>query len=297
MTKGRIAGGIIVAILLVIWSTVFIVDERKQALVLAFGKVDRGINEPGLHFKLPAPFNTKIMYEQRILPLETNEVTILPEDGKRRVAAAFARWRITDAQRFREAVADVDNARPRLEKVLSDSLGKVLGSESADALLSNKREDILQRVTQLAAAEARNLGVEILDVRIRTWFLPDQTLEATYNRMVQDRNAIALGLRADGQEKARRIRAIAEKQAVELVAEARREATTKMGVADAARNAIFADAYGRDMEFFSFQRSLSAYEKALDGSNSSIVMSPDSDFFEYLRDRNGASSPEAGDDR
>ena len=289
MTKGRIIGGIIVAILLLIYSTVFIVDERKQALVLAFGKVDRVITDPGMHFKLPAPFNTKIVYEQRILPLETNEVTILPEDGKRRVAAAFARWRITDPQQFREAVADVDNALPRLEKVLSDSLGKVLGSESADAVLSNKRQDILQRVTQLARDESESLGVEILDVRIRTWFLPDQTLEATYNRMVQDRNAIALGLRADGQEKARRIRAIAEKQAVELVAEARREATTKMGVADAQRNAIFAESYGRDIEFFSFQRSLRAYEEALQGNNSSSVLSPTSDFFEYLRDRDGAS--------
>ena len=290
MTKGRIIGGIIVAILLLIYSTVFIVDERKQALVLAFGKVDRVITDPGLHFKLPAPFNTKIIYEERILPLETNEVTILPEDGKRRVAAAFARWRITDPQQFREAVADVDNALPRLEKVLSDSLGKVLGSESADAVLSNKREDILQRVTQLAKEESKSLGVEILDVRIRTWFLPDQTLEATYNRMVQDRNAIALGLRADGQEKARRIRAIAEKQAVELVAEARREATTKMGVADAQRNAIFAESYGQDIEFFSFQRSLKAYEQALQGNNSSIVLSPNSDFFEYLRYSDGASN-------
>ncbi len=289
MTKGRIIGGVIVALLLLIYSTVFIVDEREQALVLRFGKVQRTVTEPGLQFKLPAPFETKIVYEQRILPLETSERQILPEDGKRRVAAAFARWRITDPQRFREAVADVENALPRLEKVLSDSLGKVLGSESADAVLSNKREDILQRVTSLAAAEAKNLGVSILDVRIRTWFLPDQTLEATYNRMVQDRNAIALGLRADGQEKARKIRAVAEKQAVELVAEARREATTRMGVADAARNAIFADAYGRDIEFFSFQRSLSAYENSLKGSNSSIVMSPDSDFFEYLRDRDGAS--------
>lgn len=290
MTKGRIIGGVIVAFLLLIWSTVFIVDERKQALVLAFGKVDRVINEPGMHFKLPAPFNTLIVYERRILPLETSEVTILPEDGKRRVAAAFARWRIDNPQSFREAVGDVGSALPRLEKLLSDSLGKVLGSASADAVLSNRRQDILQRVTSLADAEASKLGVDIVDVRIRTWFLPNQTLEATYNRMVQDRNAIARGLRADGQEKARRIRAISEKEAVELVAEARRDATTRMGIADAQRNAIFADAYGRDMEFFSFQRSLSAYEKALDGSNSSIVMSPDSDFFEYLRYRDGASN-------
>ena len=290
MTKGRIFAGILVAILLLIYSTVFIVDEREQALVLRFGKVQRTVTEPGIQFKLPAPVETMIVYEQRILALETEEVTILPEDGKRRVAAAFARWRIENPQRFREAVADVDNALPRLEKVLSDSLGKVLGSEAADAVLSDKRDDILQRVTRLARAEAADLGAEILDVRIRTWFLTPQTLEATYNRMEQDRNAIALGLRADGQELARRIRARAEREAVELVAEANREATTKMGVADAQRNAIFADAYGRDVEFFSFQRSLSAYERALDGQNSSIVMSPDSDFFEYLRDSEGASN-------
>lgn len=290
MTKGRLFGGIAVLALLLIYACVFIVDERKQALVLAFGKVARVVDEPGLHFKLPPPFETKLVYEKRILPLETTEVTVLPVDGKRRVAAAFARWRIVNPQRFREAVGDVDGAVPRLEKLLSDSLGKVLGSESADAVLSTKREEILKQVTNLAAQEAQKLGVSVVDVRIRTWFLPAQTLEATYNRMVQDRNAIALGLRADGQELARRIRAIAEKQAVELVAEARREATETMGFADAQRNAIFADAYGRDVEFFSFQRSLSAYEQALQGSNSSIVISPDSDFFEYFQNLNGASN-------
>lgn len=290
MSKGKIFGGIAVAALFLIYSCMFIVDERKQALVLAFGKVDRVIDEPGLHFKLPPPFQTKIIFEKRILPLETAEVTVLPVDGKRRVAAAFARWRITDPQRFREAVGDVDGALPRLEKLLSDSLGKVLGSEAADAVLSSKRDEILKNVRGFAEQEAQKLGVAVVDVRIRTWFLPAQTLEATYNRMVQERNAIARGLRADGEEQARRIRAVAEKRAVELVAEARREAAETMGRADAERNAIFADAYGRDAEFFSFQRSLSAYEKALQGSNSSIVMSPDSDFFEYLRFRDGAST-------
>ncbi len=290
MSKGRIFGIIAVAILLLIYSTVFIVDERKQALVLAFGKVQRVVDTPGINFKLPAPFNTKIIYEKRILPLETSEVTVLPVDGKRRVAAAFARWRIVDPQLFREAVGDEFGAVQRLEKMLSDSLGKVLGSQSADAVLSNRREDILKRVSQFADDQASKIGVDIVDVRIRTWFLPNQTLEATYNRMVEDRSAVARGLRADGEEKARKIRAVAEKEAVELVAEARRAATEKMGIADAERNAIFADAYGRDEEFFAFQRSLSAYEKALRGSNSSIVLSPDSDFFEYLRDRNGASN-------
>lgn len=290
MTKGRIFGGIAVAILLLIYSTVFIVDERKQALVLAFGKVQRVVDTPGIKFKWPAPFNTKIIYEKRILPLETNEVTILPVDGKRRVAAAFARWRIVDPQQFREAVGDEFGAVQRLEKMLSDSLGKVLGSQSADAVLSDRREDILKQVSKFADDQASKIGVDIVDVRIRTWFLPNQTLEATYDRMIQDRNAVARGLRADGEEEARKIRAIAEKEAVELVAEAGREAAERMGMADAERNGIFAEAYSRDEEFFAFQRSLRAYEKALRGSNSSIVMSPDSDFFEYLRYRDGASN-------
>jgi len=281
-----IALGVVIALVL---STVFIVDERKQALVLAFGRVDREIKDPGIYFKLPPPFQTKIVYEKRILPLETSEVTLLPEDGKRRVAAAFARWRITEMQTFREAVGDERGAIPRLERILTDSMGEILGSESADAVLSDKRDDILERASNLASTEAAKLGVEIVDVRIRTWFLPQQTLESTYNRMIQDRNAIAVGLRATGEEEARKIRAVAEKEAVEIVAEARREAVTAMGEADAQRNAIFADAYGRDEEFFAFTRSLQAYEQALRGKNSSIVLSPDSDFFEYLRDQDGAS--------
>lgn len=278
------------ALVIGLLSCVFIIDEREQAIVLAFGRVDREITEPGLHLKLPAPFNTLVKYDKRILPLETREVTVLPVDGKRRVVAAFARWRIADMRRFREAVSDESGARPRLERILNDSLGKILGSESADSVLSNKRPELLEQATKLAGDEAEKLGVEVVDVRIRTWFLPEQTLAATYNRMVEDRNAVAQGLRASGGEKARTIRARAEKEAVEIVAEAQRSAAVVMGTADAERNAIFAEAYGRDEEFFAFQRSLSAYEKALKGGNSSMVMTPDSDFFEYLRDQNGASA-------
>lgn len=278
------------AILLGILSCIFIIDEREQAIILAFGRVEREIKDPGLHFKLPAPFNTLVKYDKRILPLETREVTVLPVDGKRRVVAAFARWRIADMRRFREAVSDEAGARPRLERILNDSLGKILGSEAAGSVLSNKRPELLQQATKLAGDEAQKLGVEVVDVRIRTWFLPQQTLAATYNRMVEDRNAVARGLRASGEEKARTIRATAEKESVEIVAEAERQAAVVMGTADAERNAIFAEAYGRDGEFFAFQRSLKAYEKALVGKNSSMVMSPDSDFFEYLRDQNGASN-------
>lgn len=277
------------AVVALVLSTVFIVDERKQALVLTFGRVDKEITEPGIYFKLPPPFQSKIIYEKRILPLETSEVPILPVDGKRRVAAAFARWRITNMQTFREAVGDERGALPRLERILNDSLGKVLGSESADAVLSVGRDAILDSASQLSTDEADKLGVEIVDVRIRTWFLPQQTLESTYNRMIQDRNAIAVGLRASGEEKAVTIRAIADAEAAQIESEAKREASIVKGRADAERNAIFAEAYGRDEEFFAFTRSLTAYEQALKGNNSSIVMSPDSDFFGYLRDQDGAN--------
>lgn len=294
MSKGKIAAiGIIVALVAAL-SCVFIVDERKQALVLAFGKVDRVITEPGLKFKLPPPFNTVTFYEKRILPLETDEVQFLPRDRKRRAAAAFIRWRIEDPVKFRESVADEEAALLPLRNILEDSLGKVLGSESSDAVLSDSRESILEEVKKISQDRAKGIGVEIVDVRIRTWFLPNETLEATYERMRSDRNRIARDAIARGEEQARRIRAAAEREAVGIVAEARRESEKTKGLADAKRNKIFADAYQRDEEFFAFQRSLKAYENALKGKNSTMVLSPNSDFFEYLRDENGASSGPPG---
>jgi len=293
MTKAKIFGiGVLVALIAAL-SCVFIVDERKQALVLAFGKVDRVITEPGLNFKLPPPFNTVTFYEKRILSMETTPKLIIPRDRKRRLGSAFIRWRIDNPVTFRESVADEEAALAPLRNILEDGLGNVLGSRPSDAVLSDEeREKILEELQRFAKTKADEIGVEIVDVRIRTWFLPDETLEATYERMRSDRNRIARDAIARGQEQALRIEAAADREAVGIVAEARRESEKTKGLADANRNKIFAEAYELDEEFFAFQRSLRAYEKSLKGGNSTMVLSPNSDFFEYLRDEKGASSNE-----
>jgi membrane protease subunit HflC len=269
-------------------NALFIVDERQRALVLQFGQV-RGepIAEPGLYVKAPFIQNV-VFFEDRILPLETTSLEITPLDDRRLVVDAFARWRITDTIQFRQAVFDEAAALPRLERILNASLRQVLGSVVSDAVLSADRADLMVRIRDDAQRTARQLGVDIVDVRIRRADLPEQNLQATFERMQAEREREAADERARGAEAAQRVRAAADRQAVELVSEARREAEVIRGEADAQRNAIYAEAYGRDPEFFSFYRSMRAYEQALQAGTSSMVMSPDSAFFNYLRDQNGA---------
>ncbi|MFN3613894.1 MAG: protease modulator HflC [Rubrimonas sp.] len=271
-------------------NSLFIVDERQRALVLQFGQV-RGepISEPGLYLK--APFIQNVVYfEDRILPLETANLEVTPLDDRRLVVDAFARWRIVDTVRFRQAVFDEAAAIPRLERILNASLRQVLGSVVSETLLSDERAGLMSRIRDDARRSARELGVEIVDVRIRRADLPEQNLQATFQRMQAEREREAADERARGAEAAQRVRASADRQAVELVSEARREAEIIRGEADAQRNAVFAEAFGRDPEFFAFYRSMRAYEEALRGGNSSMVISPNSQFFNYLKDQMGAAT-------
>jgi membrane protease subunit HflC len=283
-----IFGGVgVVVLLFLLVNSLFIVDERKRALVLQFGQV-RGepISEPGLNFKLPFIQNV-VFYEDRILPLETTSLEVTPLDDRRLVVDAFARWRIVDTIQFRQAVFDEAAAIPRLERILNAALREVLGSVISDAVLSEERAGLMGRIRDVAAGQARALGVEIVDVRIRRADLPEQNLQATFERMQAEREREAADERARGAEAAQRVRANADRQAVELVSEARRESEVIRGEADAQRNAIFAEAFGRDPEFFAFFRSMQAYENALQGGNSSMIISPDSEFFNYLKNPSG----------
>lgn len=264
-------------------SSVFIVDERKQALVLEFGKVERVVTEPGLKFKYPAPFNTVITYDDRILPLETDDLEVTPLDNRRLIVSAFARYRINDPQVFREAVQTQRNGEERLERILTDRVRQVLGGVGSQVILSEERAALMRQIRQQALPQAAALGVQIVDVRIRRADLPTQNLQATYERMTAERQQEAADERARGQEAARTRRAEGERQATETLSEARRESEIIKGQADAQRNRIFAEAFNQDPEFFAFYRSLSAYEQALQGENSTMVLSPDSEFFEYLK--------------
>ena len=284
-SRWAIIGAIGAAVFLfLLINALFIVDERQRALVLQFGQV-RGdpINEPGLYVKAPFIQNA-VFFEDRILPLETNSLEVTPRDDRRLVVDAFARWRITDTIRFRQAVFDEAAAIPRLERILNAALREVLGDVISDAVLSDERTALMERIRVVADRQAQALGISMVDVRIRRADLPEQNLQATFQRMQAEREREAADERARGAEAAQRVRANADRQAVELVSEARREAEIIRGEADAQRNAVFAEAFGRDPEFFAFFRSMRAYEQALQSGNSSMVITPDSQFFNYLKD-------------
>ncbi len=265
-------------------SAIFIVDEREKALVLQFGQVKAVKEEPGLFFKIPF-IQEVVRYEDRILSLDTQPLEVTPLDDRRLVVDAFARWRIVDVEQFRQAIGtgDETNAEGRLERILNAATREVLGSVSSNTVLSADRVALMARILESARGEAQALGVEVVDVRIKRADLPTQNLEATFARMRAEREREAADEIARGNEAAQKVRAQADRTVVELVSEARKNSEIVRGEADARRNAIFAEAFGRDAEFFAFYRSLSAYEKALLENNTTLVINPNSEFFDYLK--------------
>lgn len=276
-------------VIFLVWSSVFIVDERQQALVLQFGQVKRVIVDdpakdddgPGLYFKVPFIQNV-VYYEDRILGLETSELEVTPADDRRLVVDAFARWRIIDPVVLRQAAADEQAARVRLERIVDAALRVVLGSVDSNVILSPERTALMREIAARARTEAASLGVEIVDVRIRRADLPAQNLASTYERMKAEREREARDERARGLERAQEVKATADRESVVLVSDAEREAQIIRGLADSERNAIYADAFGRDREFFAFYRSLLTCERSLLTENTTLVISLDTVFCDYL---------------
>ncbi|WP_185968547.1 protease modulator HflC [Paracoccus sp. M683] len=266
-----------------VMSSLFIVDEREKALVLRLGRVVDVKEEPGLAVKVPFLDNVE-KYDDRILGLPTTPMEVTPLDDRRLVVDAFARWRITDVVRFRQAVGagGIEVALVRLEPIVSAAIREVLGSVPSTDVLSDDRTSLMNQIRDEARRNSTGLGVEIIDVRLTRTDLPEQNLAATYARMRAEREREAADEVARGNEAAQRVRAAADRTVVELTSEARKRAEVVRGEADAARNAIYADAFGRDPEFFAFTRSMQSYERALQGRNSAFVMQPNSEFFEYL---------------
>lgn len=270
--------------IVLITSSIFVVDERQRALVLQFGQIRQVIDEPGLNFKVPFIQNV-IYYEDRILSLDTTPTEVTPSDDRRLVVDAFARYRIVDTERFNRAVGGggIRRADDLIEAILTDRIRAVLGADgvTSNTILSSQRAALMTEITEQARERADSLGVRVLDVRLKQTNLPAQNLDATFSRMRAEREREAADEIARGEEAAQRIRATADRTVVELVSDAAREAEITRGEADAERTRIFAEAFGQDAEFFDFTRSLTAYERAL-GANSSFVISPDSEFFEYF---------------
>ncbi len=284
-------GAAVVAVVALL-SSIFIVDEREKALVLQFGQIRAVQEEPGLAFKIPF-IQEVVRYDDRILSLDTPAIEVTPSDDRRLVVDAFARYRIADVVQFRQAVGPGGTrlAEDRLSDNLNDAIRAVLGAEgvTSNTILSAERAALMTRIREQADARAQALGLDVVDVRLKQTNLPTQNLAATFDRMRAEREREATDERARGEEAAQRIRAQADRTVVELVSDAQREGEIVRGEADADRNAIFADAYGADEEFFRFYRSLAAYERALRGDNSTLVITPDSEFFEFL-DGAGLSS-------
>lgn len=265
-------------------SAIFIVDEREKALVMQFGRVVAVKEDPGLYFKIPI-MQTVETYDDRILSYDLAEIEVTPADDRRLVVDAFARYRIEDVALFREAVGSggIPRAERRLEPILESQLREILGTVSSNAILSEDRASLMALIAGGARSRAATLGLRIIDVRLKRTDLPEQNLEATFDRMRAERIREATDERARGAEAAQRIRAQADRTVVELVSDAQRQAEIIRGEADAERNRTFAEAFSRDPEFFEFYRSLTAYSRALQGSNSTLVLSPDSEFFDYLQ--------------
>ncbi|SMX24744.1 protease modulator HflC [Boseongicola aestuarii] len=282
-----------VAGVIALLSSVFIVDEREKALVLQFGQIRDVKEEPGLAFKIPF-IQEVVRYDDRILSLDTPPIEITPSDDRRLVVDAFARYRISDVIQFRQAVGvgGLRAAEDRLASILQTQIRAVLGSEgvTSNTILSSDRANLMVRIRDLAQLRAAALGLDVVDVRLKQTNLPEQNLDATFARMRAEREREAADEVARGEEAATRVRAQADRTVVELVSEANRESQIVRGEADAERNAIFAQAYGADREFFRFYRSLAAYESALQGSNSTMVISPDSEFFEFLKSDGGVGN-------
>lgn len=292
MNRGiAIIVGLLVLIGIVGASSVYTVHQTKQALVLQFGEPIEIVNEPGLHFKLPFVQNVHLI-EKRILSLDTEPEEVIAQDQKRIVVDAFSRYRVTDPLKFYQAVGTTERARLTLEPKIISSLRAVLGKELFANLLSGERSAMMRRIREQVNTEAEQLGVAIVDIRIKRADLPEANKAAVFNRMRTEREREAREERALGDEEARRITARADRERTVLLAEARKKSEILRGEGDAARAAIFNEAAGRDPEFYAFYRSLQAYRTALGADNTTLVLNPRSEFFRYFG--NGGEPREGG---
>ncbi|MGJ8528183.1 protease modulator HflC [Maritalea sp.] len=276
---------IIVAVFYVFMSSIFVLNERQQAIVLRFGEITRVEREPGLNFKIPTDFiETVQIIDDRILRYELEDLRVQVKGGKFYDVDAFLTYKITDPQKFREGVfGNIGTAEQRIDTRLESALRRVYGLRDFNAALSEQRTEMMREVRDLVESELSAIGLDVVDVRITRTDLTIQVSQQTFERMKAERLAEAAFLRARGQELAQTLRAQANRQAVELVATAQRDADILRGEGEGERNKIFAEAFSKDAEFFEFYRSMQSYRLALQGDGTTMVLSPDSEFFKYFQ--------------
>jgi len=279
--------GFVALLLFTILSALFTVDQTKQALVLQFGEPKRIIQEPGLAIKLPFIQDVEY-YEKRVLsliPQDAEEVILA--DQKRILVDAYARYRISNPLLFYQTVRNEFGARTRLESIIDSSVRRVLGSETLASILTGMRNNINDNIKDEVEESVTSLGIEIIDVRLRRADYPESTSQNIFNRMKSEREREAKEFRATGEEEAQKIRADAEKTRTVIVAEASRKAQENRGRGDSEAIEIYANSFGKDADFLSFYRSMEAYRSAIGESETSMVLSPDSEFFRFFKNKAG----------
>jgi membrane protease subunit HflC len=296
--KLNLAGGIVAAILLVAlilaYGALFTVYQTRQALVVRLGQPVRVVTDPGLHFKIPL-IDSVINVDRRILDLENPAQEVIASDQKRLVVDAFARYRINDVLKFYQSVGSVERVNSQLSILLNSALRRVLGEATLTHVVRDERSQLMARVRDQLETEAQAFGISVVDVRIRRADLPEQNSQAVYQRMQTERQREAAEFRAQGSQRAQEIRARADRDVTVLLANATSTAEGVRGEGDGERNRIFAEAFGRDPDFFAFYRSMQAYEAGLKNSDTRMLLKPDSEFFRFFVDPSGkapsASAP------
>jgi membrane protease subunit HflC len=281
-----IIGIILAAIVLVAVNSVFIVNEGQTAILLQFGRIVEAGFKPGLHFKLPL-VQQALRFDRRLQTLDAAAERYLTSEKKDVNVDFVVKWKIADSSKFYTAVAgDETRAQQRLAPIVKDGMRTAINSRTLQEVVSSARSDLTQSLVQTANRAAQNLGIEIIDVRIKRVDLPEESsvLRSVYERMRSERKQVADSLRAEGNEAAERIRADADRQVQIIKAEAYREAQTGRGQGDAKAAAIYASSYGKDAEFYAFYRSLEAYREAFQAPNGVLVLDPKSEFLRYLQD-------------
>jgi modulator of FtsH protease HflC len=284
------AAVVAVVLVLLALSSLFVVDQTQQALVLRLGEPRRMIQEPGLKLKQPIIENV-VYFDRRVLDIEPPSEEVIATDQKRLVVDSFARFRIVDPLQFYRSVGTEQGARSRLGSIISGSLRRVLGGVTLASVLSDERDRIMRQITDEVAAQAKGFGIDVIDVRLRRADLPEENSQAIYARMQSERQREAAEFRAQGAEFAQRIRSVAERERTVLIADAQRQAQILRGQGDGESVRIYADAFGKNPDFFAFYRSMQAYRESLAGNDTTFVLSPDSEFFRFF----GGTGSNSGD--
>ncbi|MCC7166186.1 MAG: protease modulator HflC [Rhodospirillales bacterium] len=291
MSPARLAilGAVLLGAVILLFDSLFILEQQQQVIIRQFGNPVRVVAEPGLKFKLPF-VQDLVLYDKRLLEMDPPAEQVILSDQKRLDVDTYTRYRISDPLRFFQALGSEEMVRSQLRQIVSSALRRVLGNVTMASLLSEERTTIMTEIQNQVNANAQRYGIEVVDVRIRRADLPEETSQAIFERMKSEREREARENRAQGNERAQQIRSRAERERTVILAESQKTAQILRGEGDAEANRIFAEAYGKDPQFFAFYRSLQAYRQVIGEKDTTLILSPENEFFRFLNSMPGGRS-------